>query len=133
MSCKNFDGEVLVESLDSLYTFFKEARGIMRRFPVGKIEKTNKQHLGILINRMLTDVIRPFLEKWQAKYRYWWENESNPRKPPMERQLEFPSIDEFLADWTAIRELMREVEQVLVATYHLQDVGVALRKSGHTR
>ena len=46
----------------------------MREFPVGQITGDNKDHLGIMISRMMEDVLRPFLEKWQVKYRHWWEN-----------------------------------------------------------
>jgi hypothetical protein len=35
---EQFKGELLNESLSSLYIFFREMRGIMRKFPVGKIE-----------------------------------------------------------------------------------------------
>src|SRR5262249_26057477 len=34
--CVQFGGELYIESLDSLYNFFWEARGIMRKFPVGR-------------------------------------------------------------------------------------------------
>ena len=36
-TCEDFSGELYAESLDSLYNFFKECRGIMRKFPVGKL------------------------------------------------------------------------------------------------
>jgi hypothetical protein len=35
--CNDFTGEVYVESLASLHTFFGEARKIMRQFPVGSL------------------------------------------------------------------------------------------------
>ena len=101
--CTNFDGELYIESLESLYMFFQEARRIMRRFPVGRISVTQKNHLGIIINRSMQSVLRPFLERWQVAYRHWWEHQSNPRLVPLERQAEFPRVKEFLADWTAAR------------------------------
>ncbi len=68
--CKNFEGELYIESLQSLYTFFQETRKIMRGFPVGKLGNTNDDHLGILMNRVISDVLRPFLEKWQVNIRH---------------------------------------------------------------
>src|SRR6266404_6170977 len=68
----NFDGELFADSLDSLYTFFKEARSIMRRFPVGRIKDFRQEHLGILINRILANVLRTFLDRWNGSYRAWW-------------------------------------------------------------
>lgn len=120
--CSDFSGELYIESLDSFYKFFQEARIIMRAFPVGRIKGDNKNHLGIMISRMMDEALRPFLEKWQVKYRHWWENESNPRLPPLERQKEFPELDEFINDWASIRWLMRKVQQKLVDVYKLVNV-----------
>jgi len=121
--CTDFSGELYIESLNSIYKFFQEARSIMRRFPVGKIKEPNQEHLGVMIHRMMEDVLRPFLEKWQVKYRHWWENESNPRLPPLDRQKEFPELDAFLEDWASVRWLMRKVQQELVKVYQLVDIG----------
>lgn len=120
--CNNFDGELYIESLNSLYNFFQEARKIMRQFPVGRISITEKDHLGILISRMMENILRPFLEKWHVNYRHWWENNSNPRLSPFDRQSEYPNLKEFLADWSAIRWLMREVQKELVRIYSLIDI-----------
>jgi len=117
-TCKDFDGELLSESLDSLYSFFRECRGIMRRFPVGRIKDPRQIHLGILINRILGSVLRPFLEKWSGRYRSWWlttaKNES-----PYEVQRQFPGCDELIKDWAAVREIMRTVETKLAEQYKL--------------
>ncbi len=121
--CTDYSGELYIESLGSLYKFFQEARLIMRDFPVGKIDGDNKDHLGVMISRMMEDVLRPFLEKWQAKYRHWWENESNPRLSPLDRQKEFPEIEGFLDDWASVRWLMRKVQQELVKVYQLVKIG----------
>ena len=47
-------GELHSESLDSLYTFFCECRGIIRKFPVGKIASEGEEHLGVLISRIFS-------------------------------------------------------------------------------
>jgi len=120
--CSSFDGELYIESLNSLYTFFQEARRIMRQFPVGKLSVNQKDHLGVLISRMMENILRPFLEKWHVQFRHWWENQSNPRLSPFERQSEYPYLKEFLGDWSAIRWLMREVQKELVKVYALVDL-----------
>jgi len=122
LECKNFDGELYIESLQSLFKFFQEAREIMKKFPVGKLETANSSHLGLLIYRILKDVLRPFLEKWQVEYREWWENKSNPRLSPMERQLDFPLHTKFIEDWSSLRWLMKETQKELVSVYDLVDV-----------
>src|SRR5258706_8792788 len=75
-SCRDFSGELFCDSLDSLYSFFRESRSIMRRFPVGRIRDLRQEHLGVLINRLLANIIRPFLEKWNGRYRTWWVHQS---------------------------------------------------------
>ena len=120
--CTDFSGELYIESLASLYNFFQETRKIMRKFPVGRLEQNKNQHLGVMISRILSDILRPFLEKWQVKYRHWWEYQSNPRKSPFKRQEDFPEIKEFLSDWSALRWLMRKLQEELVSVYQLVDV-----------
>jgi hypothetical protein len=119
--CENFENELYVESFDSLYHFFTAAREIMKKFPVGKVG-TNSNHLGVIISDAMSNVMRPFLEKWQVPYRHWWENQSNPRRPPLERQNEYPDLSEMLADWAALRWLMRQLQSDLVSIYRLRDL-----------
>lgn len=121
--CSNFDGELYIESLESLFRFFQEARGIMRKFPVGKIGGNNQEHLGVMVNKAMSNVLRTFLEKWQVKYRHWWEHQSHPKQHPIARQKEFPELEVFLADWAALRWLMRAFQKELVNVYALVDVG----------
>lgn len=122
--CKDFSGEVLAESLDSVHTFFREARGIMRKFPVGQIKKNRTKHLGVLINDLMIHVLRPFFEKWQADFRHWWSqcNERLKKLPPFERQKQYPYYKEFIDDWRNVRLIMRELQSELIKAYKLVDV-----------
>lgn len=127
--CTDFSGELLVESLDSLYAFFKEARLIMRRFPVGKIDVDDQNHLGVMISQIFQKLLRPFLEKWQADYRHWWQHQSNPNRLPFERQKQYPQHESFLNDWTCIRGLMRKTMRELVKAYRLVDISANIKQS----
>ena len=118
----NFDGELYAESLDSLYRFFDEARGIMRAFPVGKITIGTQDHLGVLIHAYIRDILRPFLETWHTDFRHWWEHESTKTLPPFDRQMHYPKRTEFLKDWAIVRWFMRKLQAKLVSTYKLVDV-----------
>lgn len=119
-----FVGEVLVESLDSLYRFFTEARGIMRRYPVGRLAPDERcgNHLGFFIAGTLEAVVRPFLEKWQARYRFWWEHESNSQQPPFQRQASFEQLGTMLEDWARLRSFCRAAAEELAAAYRLPSV-----------
>lgn len=118
-TCADFNGELYAESIDSLYAFFRECRGIMRRFPVGRIENPDQEHLGVLINRILTQVLRPFLEKWSGHFRAWWGEASSSSLSPYDIQTHFPSCDVFLKDWSDVRKIMRGVEAQLREQYKL--------------
>lgn len=120
--CKNFEGELYIESLQSLYTFFQETRKIMREFPVGKLGNNSDDHLGILMNRVISDVLRPFLEKWQVKIRHWWECNKSEETPPLELQSKFPDIEEFLSDWSSVRFIMKGLQNKLVEVYQLVNI-----------
>lgn len=124
--CTNFDGELLIESMNSLYGFFQEARKIMRQFPVGKLGASSDAHLGVMIGRVMSEVIRPFLEKWHVEVRHWWEYQSNPRITPMDRQKEFPRFKELIDDWCSLRWLMRELQKELISVYRLTPVTPSL-------
>lgn len=120
--CKDFDGELLVESLTSLYNFFQECRLIMRKFPVGRIKDNNQQHLGCVIHDLLAKVLRPFLEKWQVNLRTWWDSEECEDISPFERQKQFPQYDELLHDWSEVRKVVRKLERTLIQQYKLVDL-----------
>lgn len=119
---KSFDGEIYAESLVSVYRFFQECRSIMRKFPVGKLEEPDQDHLGVLIQRILTDVFRPFLEKWQAKYRVWWDAQTKTGADPFTLQAMFPELDAMLEDWRNVRLIMRKVALKLSKSYKLKPV-----------
>lgn len=121
--CTDFSGEVFSESLSSVYTFFGEARKIMRNFPVGTIGQLKvENHLGAMIHRAMRDVLRPFLETWQADYRHWWEHEADQNLPPFERQKAYPHMQAFISHWSDVRAIMRAIQDELVAAYKLVDV-----------
>ncbi|CAN0339518.1 unnamed protein product, partial [Chrysoparadoxa australica] len=116
-----FEGEIYIESLNSMYSFFCEMRGIMRKFPVGKIEKADEYHLGKFTCSIMNDVLRPFLEKWQGKYRHWYsiEEKKKPGDSPFEIQSKFPELNEFLTDWFNVRYVMKETANTLAKEYKL--------------
>ena len=121
-TCTDFSGEIIVESLSSLYAFFQEARQIMKNFPVGKLKEEDQSHLGILIHVLLTDVLRPFLELWQADFRAWWEQQDSRKVSWFELQKQYPKYKELLNDWTNLRKLMRQLEYTLSDEYKLQRI-----------
>ena len=92
----------------------------MKDFPVGKLKEKNQSHLGVLIHDLLADVLRHFLEKWQADFRAWWEQQDRSKRSWFELQKEYPKYKELLDDWTHLRKLMRKLERRLRDEYKLQ-------------
>ena len=78
--------------------------------------------LGALVHRAMRDVLRPFLETWQADFRYWWEEKADKSIPPMERQTQYPRIGDMLAHWSEVRAIMRAIQDKLVDAYKLVNV-----------
>jgi hypothetical protein len=115
----DFSGELYSDSLDSLYNFFRECRGIMRKFPVGRIKDPRQLHLGIFINRILTKILRPFLEEWNGDYRHWFNSKMKPEFNPYEVQQAYPKKEAFLKAWSDLRSIMREAETQLAKQYEL--------------
>ncbi len=121
-TCGDFSGEVIAESLSSLHAFFQEARQIMKEFPVGKLNEQNQSHLGILIHDLLADVLRPFLETWQADFRAWWEQQNHSSQSWFEVQEKYPRLKELLSEWAHLRKLTRKIEHQLRDEYKLQRI-----------
>ena len=117
-NCVDFSGEVLFESLQSLYSFFQSARNIMKKYPVGSL-KGKKAHLGVLINSLMEGVLRPFLEKWQSEFRHWWQYESNQSQPPFIRQENYNNLTELKDDWSNLRLIMRKLRSELLLKFDL--------------
>ena len=116
-----FKGELFSESLESLYSFFGEMRGIMRKFPVGKIECADEYHLGKFTCAIMTNILRPFLERWQGDYRFWFDltSRNRPNDSPFTIQQDYPNLEEFLKDWADLRSLMQSVADTLAREYQL--------------
>ena len=89
----------------------------MRKFPVGKLKEFKQKHLGVLINRILNDVFRPFLEKWSGPFRAWWSTTKNEKGLPCEVQNQFPQLKDFLSEWRDLRRVMRKVGHTLRDEY----------------
>lgn len=93
--------DVIVEVYNSWYEFFKIARELIKAIPVSKIRnsETTKELVVITIH-ILNKELRPYLTRWQYKYRRWWENAladpANKDKTPQELQRSYPHYKELV-------------------------------------
>ena len=118
--------EILVDSMESLHEFFLEARAIGRRYPVGRIDAEHVAHLGYMIARLLEIVIRPFLEKWRARYRRWWQSSDLESKDPFEYQRQYPHYPHLIEDWAGLRNCCRDVMAGLQNAYGFVPLAAAV-------
>ena len=71
----------------------------MRKFPVGKLKDYKQEHLGVLINRVLNDVFRPFLEKSNGAISRMVGNRKRWKRIALnEIQNQYPALKEFTTD-----------------------------------
>lgn len=121
---EGFSGEIYSESMESMFAFFRECRGIMKKFPVGKLENVNQYHLGIFIHEILNKILRPFLEKWQGNYRHWYEKErvNHTNLTPFDIQVLFPDRDKMLSEWSDLRFTMKAIAERLAKEYKLVSI-----------
>ena len=95
----------------TLYAFFAEARNTLRQIPIETIDPSIAYDLRHLMHTTLINILRPFLETWQADYRFWWDRVSYKFLRPFERQHLYPKREEMLADWGKVREEMQAIQE----------------------
>lgn len=106
-----FENELFPAEFASLREFLVEARGLMRRYPVGRLKADGPQHLGSLIGGVLQVAVQPFLERWDVRYSAWFQAQRDPARP------EFADLPLLIAEWRSLRALCREVVAALEQTY----------------
>ncbi len=99
----DFEHDVIVEIYDSWYTFFSITRDLIKSIPVNKLRHDSTQKIIQLSIEVLNAGIRPHLTEWQARFRRWYENETNKSNndiviDPQDIQRKFPKYAELTAD-----------------------------------
>ncbi len=108
----DLENDVIAEVLNSWYTFFKITRDLLKQVPVSRLQdsKGTKTIVNIAIE-VLNKGMRPFLTKWQAKFRKWYDEEKgktdNQGMSPQEIQSKFQQ-------YTLLTEEMIEVNQRMI-------------------
>jgi len=108
----DFENDVVVEIYDSWYEFFKLTRKLIKDIPIAKIRKneSTRKLVNIAID-VLNEGLRPHLTLWQARFRKWYQIESekdeNKNITPQDLQRRFPSYGQLIGH-------MKEVNQKLM-------------------
>ena len=112
----NLENDVITELYDSWYTFFKISRETLKEFPPAKLNKKENDIIRINLD-VLNKGLRNHLTKWQARYRYWYnqkiKNEKNLNKTPQEIQKEYPQYKELTKDLLKTNEELIRYKKIL--------------------
>lgn len=105
------DYDVIVEIYDSWYDFFKIARELLKDVPPSRLPYSTK--LITVTTDVLNEGLRPHLTKWQAKFRKWYNKNSENSKSPQEIQRDFPEYDALLSDLLITNNHMIEYKNLM--------------------
>lgn len=100
----DFENDVLSETYDSWYAFFKITRELIKEIPIEQIgSKSGDVEFVDLAIDVLNIGLRPHLTLWQARFRRWYDNElenidKKRYESPQEIQKRFPQYLELETD-----------------------------------
>lgn len=100
------EDDVIIEVYDSWYAAFSAIRELLKTVPGKCLEDASD--LIDITTKVLNEGLRPHLTKWQAKYRAWYDFESNKsEEPPQDIQKRYPEYEQLLSD-------MKETNQHMI-------------------
>lgn len=106
------DNDVIIETYNSWYEFFKIARELMKEIPVQSLSKNID--IVNLTEKVLNKELRPHLTKWQAKYRKWYEIKSKgDDRTPQEIQKDYEGYEELVKELLEVNKHMLEYKEIL--------------------
>ena len=103
--------DVIIEVYNSWYDFFKIARELLKDIPPSRLSLSTK--LITVTTDVLNEGLRPHLTKWQAKYRKWYDENSENSSSPQEIQRDFPEYNELLSDLLITNKHMIEYKNLM--------------------
>ncbi len=102
------ENDVIIEVYNSWYESFVEIRDLIKELPGGQIEKNS--NLVRLVIEVLNEGMRPYLTKWQARFRKWYDRAAGKEEykdlSPQELQKKYPQYTEMISDIKEANEHM---------------------------
>lgn len=121
--------DLLVEVLDSVYEVVDITRGLLTAMPLPSTESIGVSDLML---RVLNDGLRPFLTRWQADFRRWWdlaiEDPADREERPQAIQRLYPRFEELVQDLIQMNQNLDEYARGLLAVALPQRRGPRLRQ-----
>lgn len=109
----HMEDEVIVEVYNSWYEFFRVSRDLLKSLPESKLATSTE--LISLTERVLNDGLRPHLTHWQARFRKWYDQESDrhPDLSPQTLQRRFSEYSELVEDLVATNQCMIAYKELM--------------------
>lgn len=101
--------DVIVEIYDSWYALFTKVRELVSSIPAELIkDEQSTKELVRIATSTLNNGLRPHLTRWQARFRGWYEANSDRLKDltPQELQKQYPEYLDLIADMKQINQQM---------------------------
>ncbi|MBI4027463.1 MAG: hypothetical protein HY360_20930 [Verrucomicrobia bacterium] len=114
------DHDVIVNVLDSLHDMFPITRELLSE--VNPHHGKSQKSIADFVLRVLNDGIRPYLTRWHATYRRWWdaaiEDPENKNKSMQEIQCAFPKYKKLTIDLKKMNDELAKYAEELLAVVH---------------
>jgi len=111
------ENDVIVEVYNSWYEFFKITRETLKEIPAHKIVNPETQKIIDVSLKLLNEVVRPHLTKWQARFRKWYNemqtDEKNKNLTPQQLQRKYPYYKELIKDMKEVNKNIMEYRKSL--------------------
>ena len=106
---------MLIELYKSWYTHFCYVREQLKQIPFSEWEVGNTRNIKDELMQIMNEGMRPHLTTWSARFRYWYECQSEDSKAqPQELQKRFPQYTELVCDLEkASSDLLARSEKLL--------------------
>ena len=103
--------DVIEEVYNSWHDFFQITRDLIKGIPASKIRNSEStRNLVRIATEVLNLGVRPHLTQWQARFRRWYERESNETsnhgKSPQEIQKRFPYYQQLVDDLLRVNKCL---------------------------
>jgi hypothetical protein len=101
--------DVIVEVYDSWYALFTQVRELIASIPAELVrEEQSTKELVRIATATLNDGLRPHLTRWQARFRAWYDANTDQLKTisPQELQAKYPDFLPLVEDMALINRQM---------------------------
>lgn len=105
----DFDNDVIIEIYNSWFEFFRLTRDLIKAIPISRVRRNESTRILVNVSiDVLNEGLRPHLTFWQARFRKWYQFESekpeNRNISPQELEKRFPDYDKLTKDMRTINE-----------------------------